>query len=136
MAGLTDENDVVAELRPARTRRNVFDLKKVMDHIEGSCNPFQVDKESNNKLFNINTGKAASHEICESLLNIPQRGQMRHQDFLYSCMTDANRFIEKITRAKLKTFSDDCARNLKAEDKHIAGTRDLMPCGIGNQKKP
>lgn len=86
-------------------------------------------ESSKGKLFNINTGKATSHEICESLLKIPENGQKRHQDFLDSCMADAHRFEEKITKAKLKTFSDDSARNRKAEDKRIAelkGTRDLM----------
>ena len=132
MAGLIEKNDVAAELRPARIRRDVADLKKVMKQIEDSCNPFDMNEEtesSKHKLFNINTGKATSQEICESLLKIPENGKVRHQDFLNSCLVDANRFEERIPKAKLKTFSDDSERNRKAEDKRIAelkGTRDLM----------
>ena len=86
-------------------------------------------ESSKHKLFNINTGKATSQEICESLLKIPENGKVRHQDFLDTCLVDANRFEERIPKAKLKTFSDDSERNRKAQDKRIAelkGTRDLM----------
>lgn len=131
MAGLIEKDDVSAELRPSRMERDVSDLKKVMNHIQDSCNPFEMDEEaqSKDKLFNINTGKATSPEICESLLKIPENGQVRHQDFLNTCLADANRFEEKIIKAKLKTFSDDSSKNRKAQDKRVAelkGTRDLM----------
>lgn len=90
----------------------------------------EVETEaSQRKLFIINTGKATSDEIRESLLKIPENGQARHQDFLDSCISDPNKFEEKITKAKLKTFSDDCAKNRRKENKRIAelqGTRDLM----------
>ena len=131
MAGLIQGNEVVAELRPTRIHRDVADLNRVMKQIEDSCNPFELEEteQANKKLFNINTGKAVDHEICQSLLNIPDDGRKRHQEFLNSCLADAARFEATITKTKLKTFSDDSVRNHKSEDKHVTelkGTRDLM----------
>lgn len=116
MAGLIETNDVAAELRPARIKRDVADLEKVMKQIEESCNPFEMDEEiasSTDKLFNINTGKAASHEVRASLLNIQYDGRKRHQEFLDSSIANASRFEEKLTKAKLMTFSGDSVRNRK-----------------------
>ena len=83
MAGLIQKNDVAAELRPARIRRDFDDLQKVMKHIQ-ECNPFEIDEDVESfkgKQFNIHIGKSASHDVCESLMNIPLNGQIRHQCF-------------------------------------------------------
>ncbi|KAG1673135.1 Exosome complex component RRP45 [Nymphon striatum] len=113
IAGLIVKDDVAAELRPARIDRDMRDLKKVIKQIEDSRNPFEMEvetKASQNKLFNINTGKATSDEMRESLLKIPENKKARHQDFLDSSITDPYRFEDKITKAKRETFSDDCAK--------------------------
>lgn len=132
MAGLTVKNDVAAELRPARIDRDIKDLKQILKQIEESRNPFdkKIETEASLKcLFNITTAKATSLDIQESLLNIPNDGQERHQGFLQSCIDDPMRFEEKITKSKLKTFTDECAKNRRSGDKRVAelkGTRDLM----------
>lgn len=64
-----------------------------------------------------------------SLLSIPKDGQAHHQNFLDSCIVDPNRSEEKITKAKMKTFSDRCARNRRTTNENISelwGTRDLI----------
>ena len=117
MAGLIVNDDVAAELRPARIDRDMRDLKKVMRQIEDSRNPFEMEVEteaSQKKLFNINTGKATSDEIRESLLRIPKEGQARHQDFLDSCIADP----KQVSREDNKGKTEDLFRWMCKEPKN------------------
>ena len=58
-------------------------------------------------LFSISTGKAAAADVQESLLGIPDRGRMLHQNFVQSCEENPSRLEETVKRAPLKTFADE-----------------------------
>ena len=67
---------LTAELQPSRVGRDRRDLKKVMEHIEKSRNPFQNSDSGTGTtiLVNLNTGKAASPAVRDCLLNVsPER---------------------------------------------------------------
>ena len=86
--GLSRKEDVSCELKPSRIKRNSRDLKNIMLLTEQSINPFstELDMES---LFNIGSGKAASNETKELLLNVANIGR-ESQD----------RFIEVFTKSR------------------------------------
>lgn len=78
------KNDMATELRPLRISRDAKDLKRVIKQIGHSFNPFETELEmtaSAYRLFNINTGKAASGGVQECLFNSPENGQLRHREF-------------------------------------------------------
>ena len=127
LAAISDKEDVTSDLQSSRLRRKATDLQSMIDQILETCNPFQdLNSES---LFNIHTGKAASDAVKQCLLNIPGNGKAYHKKFIEECTADAGRFEKPITRFKLVTFQNECARNMKAKDKKVAElrcTRDLM----------
>lgn len=130
MAGLTTKEDVTAELQPSRVGRDRRDLKKVIEHIEKSRNPFQNSNSGPTILVNLNTGKAASPAVRDCLLNVPQKGRELHKNFIHECQGDPSRFERPIAKQKLLTFKDEGAkRRQKSVDRKIAElkcTRDLM----------
>ena len=80
-------------------------------------------------MFNIFTGKGASGNIKDCLLKVPETGRTRHKEFIEACVNDKDRFEERIPRAKLHTFADECGRNRRTTYKKVAAlkcTRDLM----------
>ena len=103
-----------------------------MKQIYESRDPFELNietEEFKNKLFNLNTGKATSDDVRESLLKIPQHGKKMHKEFIERCSKDSDQFEEKISRVKIVNFSHDLPKNSKAQDLRVAelkGTRDLM----------
>ena len=127
MAGISQKDDTKAELKPSRIKRDKRDLAKIVEQIRSSCDPFE--SESSAKLFNIHTGKAASDEVCKSLLNVPNNGRALHQQFIEECLADEKRFERTVKQASLKTFAENGAKNKKALDRRVAVlkcTRDLM----------
>ena len=127
MAGISQKEDTKTELKPSRIRRDNRDLERVLEQIRSSCNPFEG--EPSEKLFNIHTGKAASDEVRQSLLKVPENGRALHQKFIEECEADADRFEHPIKKAALQTFADKGAGNKKATDRKVAVlkcTRDLM----------
>lgn len=130
MTGLTTKEDVTAELQPSRIRRDRDDLKKVMEHIKKSRNPFQGKDRAPNILVNLHTGKAASQPVRDCLLNVPGKGRELHKNFITECQEDPSRFEKPIRKQKLLTFKDEGAKGRKKSvDRKIAElkcTRDLM----------
>ena len=88
MAGLTNKEDVTAELQPSRVRRDRRDLNKVMEHIKKSRNPFQIADSAQKILVNLNTGKAASQTVRDCLLNVPEKSRELHNNFISECQED------------------------------------------------
>lgn len=128
MAGISYGDDTKAELKPSRIRRDNRDLERVLDQIKSNCNPFE-EGSSQKKLYNIQTGKACSDEVCQSLLKVPDRGKALHLQFIEECTSDEDRFERPIKKAVLKTFTENGARNKKGADRKVAElkcTRDLM----------
>ena len=107
MAGMNITSDTQAELTPSRISRDNKDLGNLLKTIEGFANPFNLESES---LVNIQTGKAATNEITDSLLSVEEKGREKHDAFVSECADDAARFEKAITRNRLKTFADKGAK--------------------------
>ena len=110
-------------------KRDCKDVAKVITQIKDSFSPFTNEKDPSTILFNIVTGKGASVNKKDCLLKVPETGRTRHKEFIEACVNDKDRFEERIQRAKLHTFADECGRNRRTTDKKIAAlkcTRDLM----------
>ena len=111
--GLTQKDDVTQELKASRISKNSADLCNVMDVISESVNPFSghIEKEF---LFNITTGKLASAETTDFLLNVSSLGFRAQGEFIDGCVADPSRFEKPIKRQMLKTFSSEGARVKKS----------------------
>jgi len=126
MTGIRQANDAAAELSTCRISRDNKDLQKQISTIEGSANPFTLESEF---LVNIQTGKSATKEISDSLLNIEEKGKIKHDAFVSECVEDAARFQKPIKRNVLKTFADQGAKNKRTSNpiiKELRCTRDLF----------
>ena len=110
--GLT-QKDVTQDLKVSRISKNSTDLCNVMDVISESVNPFSahIEKEF---LFNITTGKLASAETTDFLLNVSSLGFRAQGEFIDGCAADPSRFEKPIKRQMLKTFSSEGARVKKS----------------------
>ena len=87
-------NDTQAELTPSCMCRDNRDLGNLLCGIERFANPFSVESES---LINIHTGRGATKEFADSLLDVEVNGQKKHDVFVAECTDDPGRFEKAIT---------------------------------------
>lgn len=66
-------------------------VSKFTDQVRGNINPFD-DGISPRDLFNLSSGKAASTETAEFLLNVTSLGAKQRDEFIKECVTDNSRF--------------------------------------------
>lgn len=114
MVGMNKANDCHSELSESRIRRDNNDLKKLIKSIQSSVNPFEMDELDH--LINIHTGRSATPDICDSLLNIDALGMKMHDKFVSECLQDEGRFEKAISRNKLQTFVNQGARNKRSQN--------------------
>ena len=80
-------------------------------------------------LINIRTGRSATSEISDSLLNIDAAGMEMHNKFVTECLQNEGRFEKAITRNKLQTFAEQGAKNKRSQNaviKELRCTRDMF----------
>ncbi|XP_049318490.1 uncharacterized protein LOC125780337 isoform X2 [Bactrocera dorsalis] len=70
-------------------------------------NPFDETIDKNN-LFNISTGKAASEDVGDFLLNVKATGEQQKLNFITECSTIPGRFDKAIKRNKILNFTSEC----------------------------
>ena len=101
---ISKKEDVTAELRKNRMKKDSMDLSNLRENIKETMNPFDptLDPEF---LFNIVSGKSASVEMTSFLLNCRKIGEERHNRFISECLKTPSRFEEKIARQEVITFA-------------------------------
>lgn len=104
--GLQKEQDVTADLNKHNITNSRTQLKNFMQTFQQFINPFDVNVPKN-LLINISSGKAASEEVEEFLLNIEKNGDTLRKTFIAECEVDISRFEKSIKRSPLKNFSQD-----------------------------
>ncbi|CAG5017443.1 unnamed protein product [Parnassius apollo] len=72
-------------------------------------NPFSKDIDTDS-LYNISTGKAASMNVANWLLNIKPLGLEQKFNFFSECFEDSKRFVRPIKRDKIYNFASDCVK--------------------------
>ena len=83
-------------------------LFKVIGLIRETINPFTQNKGS--ALVNIATGKVASLETEQFLLNFQEYGARKRLKLLAGCIERPERFKERIERQKLHTFATELGK--------------------------
>ena len=133
IAGLScdDESGVSnKETHPQRMARDTRDLNQMTQSVLDMLNPF--DRNINKDvLFNIKTGKKASAEAEDYLLNVISRGETKRDSFIAECGEDPTRFERSITRSVIVNFATDSfIKKNKSTKAHkivqLKGTRDLF----------
>lgn len=84
-------------------------VKSFVGQVVANINPFNDDLNPH-ELFNLSTGKAASPETAEFLLNARSKGAKQRDQFVEECRGDSNRFERPIKRNKVSNFA---AENIK-----------------------
>lgn len=93
-------------------------VSKFTDQVRGNINPFD-DGISPRDLFNLSSGKAASTETAEFLLNVTSLGAKQRDEFIKECVTDNSRFDRPIKRNTMKNFAMENTKYKKSSVKKI-----------------
>ena len=126
--------DTAQELKLSRIQKDNNDLQRVIKEIEDTLNSFTV---SDDHLYCLTTGKAASDDVRNDLLQVMEKGTLWHEEFLSQCKENSERFEEPIKRRKVRNFAHDALKmKIGAKDqkiKEIRCTGDLfwataIPC--------
>ena len=83
-------------------------LFQVIGLISETINPFTQNKGS--ALVNIATGKVASPETEQFLLNFQEYGAQKRLKFVAECIEKPERLEEKIEKQKLYTFATELGK--------------------------
>lgn len=96
------------DLTDSKYQNKVFNqqLSKFKSAVEGSLNPFD-DNLNSDQLYNLCTGKAASKDTCEFLLNVKSMGEKQLTAFIQECKINPTRFDRPIKKNKINTFSSE-----------------------------
>lgn len=97
-------------------------VKSFTDEIKKNINPFSADLNPA-KLFNLSTGKSASTDTAEFLMNFEKNGTEQMQKFINECKLDPNRFDRPLKRNALKNFSVELFKNKHSAFKGIDQTK-------------
>ncbi|GBP23630.1 hypothetical protein EVAR_80247_1 [Eumeta japonica] len=102
--GITKKQDISAELQPHNIKKSCQQLEKFINSFDQYVNPFSTDL-SPDQLFNIGSGKAASSQVEEFLLNIEKNGEEQRTTFISECTSDPKRFEKAIKKTAIHNFS-------------------------------
>lgn len=105
--GLKKSEDPKADLQPHQIKKDSSQLKIFIEHLKKYINPFNTADLEPNYLFNISTGRAATPEITEFLLNVNEKGKELKEKFINECSQSETRFEEVIPRIKICNFSNN-----------------------------
>lgn len=114
--GLSKADDTSYILQKNRIEKDSKTLNSIVETIKKTMNPFSenVDKDS---LFNLSTGKAASLNVTNYLLNVKSLGEEQKLKNFSECFEDSSRFVRRITRNKIHNFASDCVKKSTTGDK-------------------
>lgn len=95
---------------------------KFTEEVEKNINPFSDDL-NRSKLFNLSSGKAASPETTEFLLNVEVNGLKQMQTFIKECINDKDRFDRPMKKNVVKNFSVEIFKSKKSSVRHVDQTK-------------
>ena len=118
--------------RPHRVQKDNADIKKVIDGIKKTMNPFVTSAEEPDvNLYCLTTGKQTSEGVRDDLLGCVQKGEAWCAEFKDGSFEDGLRFQKPIiSHRKVKNFASDAVKTkLTCKDQkllELKGTRDLF----------
>lgn len=102
--GINKKQDISAELQPSNIKKNCEQLEKFVKSFDQFINPFSAQLPPN-QLFNISSGKAASTQVEDFLLNVEKIGDDFRKAFISECSSDIKRFDKAIKKIPIHNFS-------------------------------
>lgn len=93
-------------------------VQKFTEEVNANINPFSEDL-CLSKLFNLTTGKAASDDTKNFLLNAESNGAKQMQTFIEECRNDGERFQKPIKRNRIQNFLTDGAKRKVSSKKDV-----------------
>ena len=120
---MVTKEDVARDLKESQIKRNCGDLNKIIHLIQETMNPFLPEIQKEN-LYNIGSGKSASKETEKFLLNVESIGSELRERFINECISDSNRFEQRIKRQKTATFATEGQKyQMKGKDNKLVEVR-------------
>ena len=103
---MNTSDDTSKDLRAHRMHKNTADFLRIGKAIDETMNPFSKDIDPHH-LFNIATGKSASDDTCNFLLDVASIGKKAREKFISECISDPERFEKSLKKIKLSTFANE-----------------------------
>lgn len=105
--GLSVQADTLHSLQKSKIQKDRKNVESIIQTIKSTMNPFDsnIDK---NILFNISTGKAASSDVTEFLINVKKNGNDQKSNFITECSSNSERFESPIKRNVILNFASEC----------------------------
>lgn len=101
---LSKEQDITADLQAHNIKISSQQLDKFMKSFDQYLNPFSQELPKD-QLFNIASGKAATSNVEEFLLNVEKIGGEQRELFLLECSSYINRFDKTIKKTPVHNFA-------------------------------
>ena len=107
-------------------------MNAIMEYIKNCKNPFTEEDEGSDvdHLYNICSGKAASKETTDFLLNVRENGNDARNQFIERCIEDPASFEKPIKKQKIFSFSSEGVKTkrIRGDGKiqEVKMERDLM----------
>ena len=116
---LSSKDDISKELKQNRIEKDNSDLLKLIDTVKGTMNPFDFNLDKNT-LYNIGTGKGASTETSDFLLNYKKIGKSAKEQFIQEVISSPECFEQPTKCQKVRTFASDLGeKKLTSKDNKI-----------------
>lgn len=112
--GLQKQQDVSADLDNNNIKNSITQLQTFITTFDKFINPFSQTIPTD-QLINISSGKAASNEVKNFLLNLEKIGDQGRHTFITECQTNISRFEKSIKKIPFKNFSCDYEKNKKVK---------------------
>lgn len=109
--GLTMKDDTSHSLLKNKIETDKKSMNNIIQAIRQTMDPFD-DTIDGKVLFNISTGKAASDEVADFLLNVKAAGSHQKLNFISDCSSTPERFEKPIVRNKIMNFASQCTGKL------------------------
>ena len=124
---LSKKDDVSRETYPSRIRRDTQHLNDLMSYIKKCKDPFEGNEDV---LVNLATGKFATKEVTDFLLNASKIGKIAYEDFVQRNNDDPSAFEKPIKKqfinnfasmgAKVKRIKNNKVETLKMERNYLS----------------
>lgn len=100
ITGLKRKEDITGDLRTSVIRNNSLDIKKMVDMLDESINPFDPNLERD-RLYNIASGTRVSDEIASFLLDVQKKGNDLRNNFISDVYHSEKSFYDPIKRVEI-----------------------------------
>lgn len=74
ITGLKKAQDITGDLEKHQIKKDYIQLQNFISMLKENINPFNSVDTQSDLLYNIATGRAASQEVCDFLLNVERNG--------------------------------------------------------------